>query len=405
MRNLFLTIAYSTVLTSVLYAQTDTTKSVSDTTKSVSDKIKAERDQELNAIKDRLKDNDVEIKQLQSNLSEDRNNRDRIKSLDGLQQKLDERIKSLETASKRQANYNGQLALIELLSVQRDLQPVQLFKSSQTFFTQLGDISNLQNYSTFTTWKTEYNNWYEKQNKNDQMLELINNSINLVDNVANKVPLYGSIVQTATSGISSLISSFSNRYKELKKKTPEMLRLINATSQFESQKAIIDNEWGQINIELAQLQAENDRLLKDQLSFYGIGYQDYHDNYLNATLDTDRDKFKNSCRKTVNKKLVFLDKDSTTSNQWLGKVETYMYRVQSLRIRFGGLTNRMLSNIDRYDQLIKLFSDSTKFPQELTEKIKGLNESLSSVRSNFSSTFKPERYIEDSAVMYIEKSE
>lgn len=398
MRKLILTFAFSTAFTVGLYAQTETTISVSD-------KIIMERDNELNGYKNKLKENDNAIKILQDRLSESNNTQIKITTLDGLQQKLDERIKSLETASKRKANYNGQLALIELLSVQRDLQPAQLFTSSQTFFTQLGNISNLQNYKTFTDWKTKYEKWYVRQDKDDQMLELVNSSINLIGNVANKVPLYGSIVQTATAGIGNLISSFGNRHKELKEQTPEMLKLLNATSQFENQKAIINHEWEQINKELDQLQSENDKLLKDQLAYYVIDYNEYTLEYLNATLDTDRDNFKTKCRTTINKKLTSLDKDTPTANKWLGQVETYMYKVQSLRIRFGNLTNRMLSNIDRYEQLIKLFSDNTKFPQELTEKIKGLGETLSSVKKNFSTTFKPERYIEDSAVMYIEKSE
>lgn len=398
MRNLILTLSFSIGLSSSFYAQTDSVNSVSD-------KIKTERDFELNGIKNRLKENDVEIKRLQEKLSESSSTQVKIVSLDGLQQKLDERIKALESASKRKANYNGQLALIELLSVQRDLQPAQLFVSSQAFFTHLGNISNLQNYPAFTTWKSEYSSWYTKQDKEDQMLQLINNSIDMVGNVANKVPLYGSIVHTATSGISSLVSSFGGKYKELKKKTPEMLRLLSATSQFENQKAIIDHEWVQTSKELAQLQTENDKLLKEQLAFYGIEFNQYDSQYLNTTLDTERDKFKNVCRTTINSKLISLDKDLSTSNKWLGKVETYMFKVQSLRIRFGTLTNRLLSNIDRYEELIKLYSDNTKFPQELTEKIKALGETLSLVKKNFSTSFKPERYIEDSAVMYIEKAE
>lgn len=397
MRNLLLTLTFSTALSISLYGQTDSL--------SVSDKIKIERDNELNNYKNKLKENDIEIKRLQDRLSESHSTQVKVATLDGLQQKLDERLKALETASKRKANYNGQLALIELLSVQRDLQPAQLFSSSQTFFTQLGSISNLQNYPSFTTWKTEYDKWYQDKGKDDQMTQLITNAIGLIGDASNKVPLYGSIVQTVTSGIGTLISSFGSRYKELKTKTPEMLRLLSATSQFENQKAIIDHEWNQINIELSQLQAENDRLLREQLIYYGIDYTQYESEYLNATLETERDRFKTKCRTTLNNKLTSLDKDTATANKWLGQVETYMYKVQSLRIRFGNLTNRMLSNIDRYEKLIKLFSDKTKFPQELTDKIEGLGKTLSSVKKNFSSTFKPEKYIEDSAVMYIEKRE
>src|SRR5690606_7318323 len=142
-------------------------------------------------------------------------------------------------------------------------------------------------------------------------------------------PLYGSIVQTATAGIGNLVSTLGNRHKELKDKTPEMLKLLSATSQFETQNAIINHEWKQIKKELAQLQLENDRLLKEQLLFYGIDHNRYINEYLNQTLDTMRDKFKNMSRETINSKLTALDSDPATSNQWLGQVETYMYKVQS----------------------------------------------------------------------------
>lgn len=369
----------------------------------VSDRIKTERDNELNEIKNALKENNVEIKKLQDRLSESNSTQVRIASLDGLQQEFDKRLKFLETASKRKANYNGQLAFIELLSVQRDLQPAQLFSSSQIFFKELGNISNLQNYSSFTTWKTEYDAWYQEQDKKDQMLQLVNNSIDLIGNAANKIPLYGSIVQTATSGVGVLFSSFRKKNKVLKEKTPEMLHLLSTISQFENQKAIIDYEWEQINIELSQLQAENDKLLKEQIVYYGVDYSKYTMEYSNVTTETKRDQFKTYCKTIINDKLTSLDKKEESADKWLNQVETYMYKVQSLRIRFGNLTNRMLSNIDQYKPLFELFSNNTKFPKELTDKIKNLKDSLSSVKKNISETFKPESYIEDSAVMYIEK--
>lgn len=382
--------------------------SQTDTTKSVSEQIKTERDNQLNEIRDNLKKNEDEIKKLTDKLAASEKSKtqekDKIADLEKLQLALDKRTKTLEEAPKTKVNFNGQLAFTELLSIQRDLQPAQLFSSSQDFFSQLGSISNLQKYQSFSNWKTEYDKWYQSQDKSDQMLQLMNSSIGLIGDISNKVPLYGSIVQTVSSGISTVIANVGRRHKDLISKTPSMLKLLSSTSQFENQKAIIDHEWEQINKELNQLQAENEFLLKDQLKYYRIDYDDYKSKYLGATLDSDRDKFKNDCRKAINDILSALDSDQNTKGKWLGQVETYMYKVQSLRMRFGSLTNRMLSNIDRYEKLIELFSDDNKFPSELTTSIKGLGKTLSSVRKNFSGTFKPEKYIEDSAVMYIEKS-
>ncbi len=395
------------LLSAIFFLHTHFLYSQTDTTKSISEQIKIERDNQLNELNDKLKKNEEEVKKLTEKIAATDNkktlDKEKITDLEELQLRLDERLKILEEAPKTKINLNGQLAFTELLSIQRDLKPATLFLSSKAFFEQLGSVGNLQKYQSFNTWKVEYDKWYASQDKNDQMLQLLNSSISLIGDVANKVPLYGSIVQTASSGISAIISSVGKKHKDLVSKTPDMLRLLNATSQFESQKAIIDHEWELINKELMQLQTENELLLNEQLNYYGIKNNDYKSKYIDATLENDRDKFKNECRKTINDKLNSLESDISTKGKWLGQVETFMYKVQSLRLRFGQLTNRMQSNLDRYEVLVGIFSDNSKFPNEFTIQINGLGKTLNSVRKIFGDTFKPEKYIEDSAIMYIER--
>lgn len=373
---------------------------------SVSDQIKTERDSQLNKLNDQLKRNEEDIKTLTDKLTQSEKSytqeKDKVEDLRKLQLALDNRIKILEETPKTDINLNGQLAFTELLSIQRDLSPAKLFLSSQDFFKSLGNVGNLQEYDDFNLWRTEYDKWYVKQDRNDQMLQIVDNSVKLITDLTNKVPLYGSISQTVSSGLSSLVSSLGNKHKELKSKTPNMLKLLNAASQFESQKVLIDHEWELINKELKQLHIEDSLLLHDQLTFYGIDEKLYKQ-YMNATLDDDRDDVKNTCRKIISDKLIALEKDDASRGQWLSQVKTYMYKVQSLRLRFGQLTNRMLSNITRYETLIHLFSDRSKFPSEFAVKINGLSGILGSVKENFVGTFKPEKYIEDSAVMYLKR--
>jgi hypothetical protein len=323
--------------------------------------------------------------------------------LEKLQFALDNRLKFIEEGPKTKLNLNGQLAFTELLSIQRDIQPLDLFLSSQTFFNQLGNIGKIQNYNTFNVWKKEYDNWYNKQGKDDLMMEVINNSLNLISSAGSTIPLYGTMASTVSSGITALVTAVGKREKDLSDKTPAMLRLLNVTSQFENQKSIIDHEWSQINKELEQLQKENSSLLEDQMTYYGISMLDYKKRYLNATLDIDRETFKNESRKAISEKLANLDKSQETKGKWLGQVETYMYKVQSLRLRFGQLTTRMLVNMEQYESLIEVYSDSTKFPSEFTTQINGLNNSLRTLKSKFYASYNPAKYIEDSAVMYIER--
>jgi hypothetical protein len=264
-------------------------------------------------------------------------------------------------------------------------------------------ISYFRKYREAPNEKIEdkFEQW--QQGKDDAMLEVINSSLSLISSAGSAIPLYGTLASTVSSGITALITSIGKREKDLSDKTPAMLKLLNVTSQFENQKSIIDHEWAQINKELEQLQKENTSLLEDQMSYYGISMQDYKRKYLTATLDIDRETFKNSSRKIIYDKLATLDKSQETRGKWFGQVETYMFKVQSLRLRFGQLTSRMLVNMEQYENLITVYSDSSKFPTEFTTQINGLNNSLKTLKSKFYASYNPAKYIEDSAVMYIER--
>jgi chromosome segregation ATPase len=398
--------AFSFLLIAILIVNLPAFSQVADTT-SISEQIKTERDNQLKDLNEKLKRNEEEVNRLTEKLAaaDNRNSSDKekINDLEKLQIALDSRLKFLEEGPKTKINLNGQLAFTELLSIQRDIQPLDLFVSSQTFFNQLGNIGKIQNYNTFTSWKKDYDNWYNRQGKDDQMMEVINSSLNLISAVGSNVPLYGTMVATASSGITALVTAIGKREKELSEKTPAMLKLLNVTSQFENQKAIIDHEWAQINKELEQLQKENAALLEDQMNYYGISMLDYKRKYLNATLDIDRETFKNECRRAISDKISQLESTQNTKGKWLGQVETYMYKVQSLRLRFGQLTSRMLVNMEQYENIIAVYSDSTRFPAEFTTQINGLNNSLKSLKNKFYASYNPAKYIEDSAVMYIER--
>jgi chromosome segregation ATPase len=391
--------AFSLLLICIVVLSFPAFGQVADTT-SISEQIKTERDNQLKELNEKLKRNEEEVNRLTDKLAaaDSRTQTDKEKIND-----LDNRLKFLEEGPKTKINLNGQLAFTELLSIQRDIQPLDLFVSSQTFYTQLGNIGKIQNYNTFNAWKKDYDNWYNRQGKDDAMMEVINSSLNLISAVGSGVPLYGTMVATASSGITALVTAIGKKEKDLSEKTPAMLKLLNVTSQFENQKAIIDNEWAQINKELEQLQKENAALLEDQMNYYGISMLEYKRKYLTATLDIDRETFKNECRRAISDKITQLESSQSTKGKWLGQVETYMFKVQSLRLRFGQLTSRMLVNMDQYESLITVYSDSTRFPAEFTTQINGLNNSLKSLKNKFYASYNPAKYIEDSAVMYIER--
>jgi len=373
----------------------------------ITEQIKTDRDNQLKELNEKLKNNEEIVNRLTEKLAATDNktasDKEKMEDLEKLQFALDNRLKILEEAPKTKINLNGQLAFTELLSIQRDIQPLELFLTSQSFFDQLGSIGKIQQYKSFSTWKTEFDKWYEKDGKTDAMTGLLQNSLTLISTASSVVPLYGTMVNTAISGVTSLMGTLGKKEKDLYDKTPEMLKILTISSQFEQQKSIIDHEWKLINQELEQLQKENTLLLDEQMLYFAINKQRYESRYLRATLDSEREMFKNECRKSISDKIATLDRSPETKGKWLGQVETYMYKVQSLRLRFGQLTTRMLANIDQYDSLLKTYSDPGKFPLEFTSKILAMNAPLNNLRNKFYSSFNPAKYVEDSAVMYIER--
>ncbi|WP_405608649.1 hypothetical protein [Polaribacter sp. Asnod1-A03] len=324
----------------------------------------------------------------------------KIELQEQIQRELDNRIKILEESPKVKIKSNGQLAFTELIKIQKDIQPAKLYLSSNGFYTKLGKFDNLQNYSEFTSWKKEYDSWYTKKKGKNTTFDYIDKTISLISDSSNEIPLFGSISQTVTSGITLILSNLKSRDEDLMDKTPEVLILLNSIGQFESEKSILDNEWKSIDSELKELQSEYKTLVDDQITFYGIDKSKYNI-FLSATLDSDIGKFKVYSKEQVLKKLQSLENGNNTN--WMGNVETYMHQVQSIRIRFGQLTGRMLDNIEKYEKLFSKYTDPKKFSAEFVTKAKDLGTDLKQVKENFILQFKPNKYIEDSAVMYIKR--
>ena len=366
----------------------------------VSEQIIKERDSLLLNLNKQLEDNAIKLKSLQGEFSDLNPNRtsQRLGSLDSIISKQENRITLLENSRKIQLKLNGQLAFTELMSIHRDIKPSNLLLSSQEFFSKVAAINNPMNYPAYEAWFKEYQEWYERKKGKDNWLDLINKSITVLNEPASNVPLYGSLFQTFSTGITSAMEIVGGTGRDLRDQTPAMLNVLNTASQFSQQQSIMDNEWTSINEELNKLVDEYKRLLEEQAKYYGLDMSAVKQ-YQNATLDSERETLKNNFRKAINDRISKWEKEG--NKDWLTEVERFMVKTQSLRQRFGQLTLRMKSNIGKYQELITQFSKNDAFADEFRTKLLELQSSIDQVDSNFNAVFNPSKYIEDSAVMYI----
>ena len=372
----------------------------------VAEQIRKDRALEIENLNKSLETNKGEIARLSEELStlKEEDVKGRMQKLEELNSKQDERLTILENKRAVSISANGQLAFTELLNLQNDIKPIELFSASQRFFNALGNVSNLQQYESFSSWKKTYDSWYQKKGKGDKTMGFIDQSIQMISDVANKLPLYGSIISTVSSGVLSIISGSGKGNDDLVDKTPKMLTLLNVVGQFENQRAIIDHEWKSINEELEYLKSENKALLDEQIEYYGLSAQNVRA-YSNATLGREKEKYQMGFKKSIQTRMNELGNDESQTGLWTLQVEKYMYRVQSMRVRFGQLASRMLTNIKRYEEIITLFSDPSRIPPTdpaFSRNIANLRDLLNNVKSTFERSFDPARYIEDSAIMYID---
>lgn len=100
----------------------------------ITEQIKTDRDNQLKDLNEKLKINEELVNRLTDKIaaadSKNATDKDKISDLENLQFAPDNRLKILEEAPKTRINLNGQLAFTELLSIQRDIQPVELFLTS-----------------------------------------------------------------------------------------------------------------------------------------------------------------------------------------------------------------------------------------------------------------------------------
>lgn len=206
----------------------------------VSAQIIKERDSLLLNLNKQLEDNAVKLKSLQGEFSDLNPNRtsQRLGSLDSIISKQENRITLLENSRKIQLKLNGQLAFTELMSIHRDIKPSNLLLSSQEFFSKIAAINNPMNYPAYETWFKEYQDWYERKKGKDNWLELINKSITVLNEPASNVPLYGSLFQTFSGGITSALEIVGGAGKDLREKTPEMLNVLNTPASLVSSKVL-----------------------------------------------------------------------------------------------------------------------------------------------------------------------
>ena len=327
-----------------------------------------------------------------------------IKTTTSVKEKADkllERVLALESKQKAeeendlniyQANY--QSAVVNLVSMDREIKPLQLFNASREFFSDLNEAGNPMNYPGYKEWFNKFNKYTKDNKSSEALLNISSNMLAFSGNTAQFVPVVGPMASVLFVSMSTYLTSLSRKQKGLREESEKMIILTMKVSQFDYDKGDVEHEWELITDELKNMQELYTKSLNSNLVLLKISDTDYNEHFSNESDAEKRYQYLTAIRQKASdfvaaQKIISL-------KDWKEAVYNQMMQVQSLKMRFGQITFRINENIIKYGSLFNKY----KADPEVGTKMTNLQSKLQQLKEIFDKAFDPLDYINSATRMY-----
>ncbi|WP_234364402.1 hypothetical protein [Lunatibacter salilacus] len=358
--------------------------------------IELKTDSLNNNLGTKLSDLDMRIQMLDQSMEATTNERQLV-------DKLVERVKLIEDFQQAEKEselniYKGnyQSAIINLVSMERELKPLILFNTAREFFTTLNNIGNPTQYPGFNDWYKGFQSYVKENEKSNATLGVVSNLMNLTGSLSAGTPIFGTFSQTLFMGMSTYVDNLGSNKKtqDLRDRSQKMFELVTEIGQFTNDKDLVETEWEAINVELEELKSLYESNLEKNLGILGINRAEFDRRF---TLENDanrRYQYLNELTETISRKVT--EEKNQNPKNWKNTFYYEMSEIQSLKIRFGTITFRISENIGKYNDLIVKYKNS----QYMGNRIVELETKLLSLQNSFDKTFSPLDYINSATKMY-----
>ena len=341
-----------------------------------------------------IKKIDYRIDNIDSLLKTSTNAKERADKLLERVQIIEDKQKALEENELNIYQANYQSAIINLLSIEREIKPLLLFNATKNFFTELSSVSNPLTYSGYQEWFKKFKLYVQKNKKNDFNLRISDDFITLSESVSATLPITGAASQMMFTGMSSYINSMKEREKELKQESEKMFSMTMALSQFTDDKDKIEYEWDMITQSLKGLQTYYDSTLNRNLASIGINKDDFISHF---SKENDADKrylYLTNIRQKMAQ--IVSDLKSKSPKEWKEMIHYEMADVQALKLKYGDVTFQINHHINQYEGLIKKYEKS----ELLSPRMELLETKLTLLKETFDKAFDPSEYTNSVFRMY-----
>ncbi|HET6252607.1 MAG TPA: hypothetical protein VFE32_00970 [Puia sp.] len=292
-----------------------------------------------------------------------------------------------------QANY--QSAIINLVSMDKEIQPLMLFNSAKSFFSTLNETADPMKYPGYADWYKKFYAYIEKEKDKDPALNVLHDMVQVTGNITSATPIAGPVCQALFLGIDNYITSLGSKKKELRDESQKMFLLTAKLSQFDYDKDLIEQQWEIVTNDLDKLQIHYDTILNQNLALLKVPRGEYVRQFTKETDADQRYQFLTELRKRASG--LVTDRRTADIKNWKQPIYYELMDVQSLKLRFGELTFEIRGIIGRYNELVAKY----KSDPDIGLKVQALGVKLDAMSDTFDSAFDPTEYINSATRMYL----
>jgi hypothetical protein len=322
------------------------------------------------------------------------NSKDRIDKLVERVQMLEEKQKAIEANEINVYEANYQSAVINLVSMDREIKPLLLFHATRDFFNTLTATSNPMNYQGFQAGFEKFKLYIEKTKDHDAVLKTCGDIITATGNISFGIPIVGAYSQLLFTGMAQYINSIGHNKREVKKEAEKMFAITTALSQFTTDKNQIENEWDGITLSLEEMQVYYDSAMNRNLRMMGIDRSEITNNFTRESDANKRYLYLTALRTKAGD--YVLEQKKLDPKEWKENVYYQLMDVQSIKMKYGDITYRIKHHMDKYNVLITKYKSNP----EIGSHVEKLDEKLSQLKSTFDDAFEPIQYVHAATQMY-----
>jgi len=337
---------------------------------------------------------DDKVSRLDSIINNSGSSKERTDRLIERVQLLEAKQKALEENELNVYEANYQSAVINLVSMDREIKPLLLFNATRDFFNTLTETGNPMNYDGFQNGYTRFRIYVDRYKDHDVALKSISDVVSATGSISFGVPLVGVYSQLLFTGMSKYINSIGHRKRQLKTDAEKMFAIATAVSQFTTDKNIVEHEWDDITQALCEMQVRYDTVLNCNLRMINISRNDLSAQFTQEHDANRRYTYLTYLRQQAMDYVITMKKNNP--KDWKENIFYQLMDVQSLKLKYGDLTYRIRQHIGKYDRLFAKY----KADKNIGSHVSKLDEKLNQLKATFDATFEPTQYAHAATQMY-----